>query len=143
MIENGSKMTKSGNIKAMIERAIKEFNRWHSPEATAGLLSFDGRKLEIEMSGPYCKTCGLYDYFDDLRLELERALNRPIEIQEHEANSEDGYRLVYLVGDGRGTRCVLCGAEDSLIRAKNEAGEFVHICESCYDQHCEGFEAIP
>ncbi len=39
--------------------------------------------------------------------------------------------------------CVECGVEkEKLLRAKNEKGKIVDICESCYEGLCEGYELI-
>ncbi|MFX0208537.1 MAG: hypothetical protein ACFFDT_21325 [Candidatus Hodarchaeota archaeon] len=53
-------------------KAIEEFNRYRSPEATARLISIDEKSFTIEFTGPFCATCGFYDYFDDLRIILEK-----------------------------------------------------------------------
>jgi len=65
-------------------KAIEEFNRYRSPEATARLISRDETSFTIEFTGPFCATCGFYDYFDDLRIILEkfRLKNRITEIEE-------------------------------------------------------------
>ncbi|MEM0456159.1 MAG: hypothetical protein QXE40_04255 [Nitrososphaerota archaeon] len=58
----------------MIEKilaSIEEFNKYRSPEANARLISFDKSIIKIEFTGPFCRTCGFYDYFDDLRIIFE------------------------------------------------------------------------
>lgn len=61
-------MAIAGNIRS-VEKALKEFNRFFSPEATAELLKFDENKsiLRVKFSGSLCRSCGYYDYFDDLK----------------------------------------------------------------------------
>ncbi|NIO21344.1 MAG: hypothetical protein GTN76_11560 [Candidatus Aenigmarchaeota archaeon] len=54
-----------------IEKAIEEFNKYRSPEATVKLISTGKRSFFTEFTGPFCKTCGFYDYFEDFRLILE------------------------------------------------------------------------
>ncbi len=58
-------------IRGRVEKAIGEFNKYRSPEATATLVSSAQGKLEINFSGSFCWTCGYYDYFEDFRLLLE------------------------------------------------------------------------
>lgn len=58
-------------IRVIIEKAIDEYNKYRSPEATARILSIDQKFLEIEFTGSFCHTCGVYDYFDDLKILLE------------------------------------------------------------------------
>lgn len=53
-------------------KAIEEFNRYRSPESTARLISRNGTSFTIEFTGSFCATCGFYDYFDDLRIILEK-----------------------------------------------------------------------
>lgn len=57
--------------KEKISRAIEVFNRFRAPEAVAKLLSVRDDVFEVEFSGPYCKTCGYYDYFEDLVYEAD------------------------------------------------------------------------
>lgn len=54
-----------------IENSIQEFNEYRSPEATAELISKKNKSFKIKFTGTFCKTCGFYDYFDDLRILLE------------------------------------------------------------------------
>jgi predicted Zn-ribbon and HTH transcriptional regulator len=51
--------------------AIRDFNKYRSPEATAKLLKFDKKEFVVDFSGTFCRTCGFYDYFDDLKIFLE------------------------------------------------------------------------
>ena len=55
----------------IIESAIKEYNKYHSPEAEARLISIDTKSFQIEFFGSFCYTCGFYDYFDDYKILLE------------------------------------------------------------------------
>ena len=54
-----------------LERAIEEYNRYHSPEAHAQLLSAEGATFRVAFSGYFCHTCGVYDYFEDLQVILK------------------------------------------------------------------------
>ena len=64
-------MKKKASIKEKIEKAIDEFNKYRSPEAVAKLLSVGKKSFKIEFTGPFCRSCGFYDYFDDLKIFLE------------------------------------------------------------------------
>jgi len=59
------------STKEKIDKAIKKFNKYRSPEAVAEMLSFLGDSFEVEFSGPFCQSCGSYDYFDDFKVDLE------------------------------------------------------------------------
>jgi hypothetical protein len=54
-----------------IEKAIEGFNKYRSPEATAKLVSVGKKSFVAEFTGPFCRTCGFHDYFEDFRLILE------------------------------------------------------------------------
>jgi len=58
-------------IERVIKNSIDEFNELRSPKATAELISDKKKGFEIKFTGSFCKTCGFYDYFDDLRIILE------------------------------------------------------------------------
>jgi hypothetical protein len=60
-----------GMISEVIAKAVKDFNKYRYPEAKAKLISLSKKSLKIEFTGPFCTTCGFYDYFDDFRLILE------------------------------------------------------------------------
>jgi len=64
-------MEKPNSTKEKIEKAVKEFNKFRSPEAVAQLLSLNDESFRIEFTGPFCLACGFYDYFDDFKIFLE------------------------------------------------------------------------
>lgn len=55
----------------VIAEVIEEYNKYRLPEATAKLVSMDAKFLKIEFTGPYCTTCGFYEYFEDFVYVLE------------------------------------------------------------------------
>ena len=62
---------KRPSVNKTIEKVVKEYNKYRSPEALARVISVDGKSFKIEFIGPFCRSCGLYDYFDDFKLLLE------------------------------------------------------------------------
>ncbi|MEM3421784.1 MAG: hypothetical protein QW315_05970 [Candidatus Hadarchaeum sp.] len=106
MEEKVKKLTDSDNVEEIareyISRAFDEFNRWHNPEALAKLTKLDENLIVAELSGPFCRTCGLYDYFDDLKIELEKVVGKPLEILELDSDGDEHYRITYKVGDAHG-----------------------------------------
>ncbi len=54
-----------------VKKAIKEFNKYRSPEAVAELVDTRPDGFTVKFSGSFCMTCGFYDYFDDLAVILE------------------------------------------------------------------------
>lgn len=51
---------------------IDKYNKYHSPEATAKLVKWGKNSFLIEFSGPFCRSCGISDWFDDFKIELEK-----------------------------------------------------------------------
>ena len=58
-------------VKCTIENAVREYNKYHSPIATAKLVSVDDKSIKMEYTGSFCHTCGLFDYFDDYTILLD------------------------------------------------------------------------
>ncbi len=54
-----------------MREALREYNRYHAPEAEARLVEISGDRIVVEFTGSFCATCGFYDYFDDLVYTLE------------------------------------------------------------------------
>lgn len=59
------------DIVKKIDRAVVQFNKYRSPEATVKVVSYKEGELRVVFSGPFCKTCGFHDYFDDFKIALE------------------------------------------------------------------------
>ncbi|MEM4475531.1 MAG: hypothetical protein QW405_03870 [Fervidicoccaceae archaeon] len=49
-----------------LEEAIERYNRYRAPEARAELLLSSGNRAEVLFSGPFCRTCGVTDWIEDL-----------------------------------------------------------------------------
>ena len=47
-------------------KAVERFNHFRSPEATAEITAVEGDVITLKFSGPFCRSCGVYDYFEDL-----------------------------------------------------------------------------
>jgi hypothetical protein len=59
------------HLSDLVLRAIEAYNRYRSPEATAKLVGIKKDGFIIEFKGPFCQSCGVNDYFEDLIHELE------------------------------------------------------------------------
>ncbi|NPA99906.1 MAG: hypothetical protein GXO10_00865 [Crenarchaeota archaeon] len=55
----------------VLNKIISQYNRYRSPEATARLLSIENNIVKIEFRGPFCHTCGVVDWIEDLLFEAE------------------------------------------------------------------------
>ncbi|MCE4624417.1 MAG: hypothetical protein F7C35_00945 [Desulfurococcales archaeon] len=58
-------------LKRFVDRAISEYNRYRSPESTAKLLRIEGDKVIIRFEGPFCATCGINDWVEDMKFVME------------------------------------------------------------------------
>ncbi|ASJ10734.1 hypothetical protein A3L12_05195 [Thermococcus sp. P6] len=79
-----------------LERIVKEFNELHGSEARARILRVEGREAIIEFSGSFCATCGLYDYFEDIKWEaMDFGLKiEPVEVLKGEMDGFEHGRYV-------------------------------------------------
>jgi len=64
-------LMKKSSLKKTIEKVVKEYNQYRSPEATASVNSVDEKFLKIKFTGSFCNTCGYHDYFDDFIVLLD------------------------------------------------------------------------
>lgn len=51
--------------------AIKNYNRYRSPEATAEIIGYKDNVLTVRFTGSFCFTCGVNDWIEDLKYVLE------------------------------------------------------------------------
>lgn len=91
-----------GGAKEFVVRAFTEFNKWHGAEAVAELVKLEVHSIVVGLSGPFCRTCGLYDYFDDLKLELEKVLGKSLEITQVDSDGDERYVITYRIGGAHG-----------------------------------------
>jgi len=78
-----------------IVNAIEKFKRYRVPEAKAKLLSSDKKSFKIEFTGPFCLSCGFFDYFDDFKI-FSQEIGLEIEITEIEEKS-DGAVVEFII----------------------------------------------
>ena len=86
-------------LKLKVERALEEFNKYRAPEAVARLVSLDEKELVLEIAGPYCRSCGLADWFDDFSIELQAAGGPRAVFVDYEPSSErdEAYLVTYRI----------------------------------------------
>jgi hypothetical protein len=90
----------SRDLKTKIEGAIGAYNKYRSPEVTAELLHFqkDGERFDVSFKGTFCRTCGFYDYFEDLVYEIldEAEIQTRILTVKEEWDNEN-FMVTYLI----------------------------------------------
>lgn len=83
------------SMEGAIKRAVEEYNRYRSPEATATLVGLEGERFLIEFRGPFCLSCGVYDYFEDLIYELKRWTPAKFKIARIEERADGSFIVAY------------------------------------------------
>ena len=61
-------------LKDVIKAYVKEYNKHHSPEAKAEIVKISENEILVKFAGSFCRTCGVYDYFEDFVYLLEENL---------------------------------------------------------------------
>jgi len=86
------------SLGARFEDALRTFNKYRSPEVVAELTSLeqDGRRFVVRFTGSFCRTCGFYDYFEDLIYDLldESCIKARIVDVKEDWQSED-FKVTY------------------------------------------------
>lgn len=82
------------------KESIDKFNKYHSPEAVAEYVRYEKDRVYVKFYGPFCLSCGIYDYFEDILPDLEDA-GIGAEVQNYEKlDGEDGFLVIYRVIEG-------------------------------------------
>ena len=86
-------------LRKRVEKAIEEFNKYREPEAVARLVSLSEREIVLEIAGPYCRSCGLADWFDDFTFELIAAGGPKAVFADYEPSDEadEAYAVTYRI----------------------------------------------
>jgi len=79
-----------------LKKAVEEFNRLRGSEPQAEIIEAKDDEAVIEFKGSFCKTCGLFDYFGDIKWKaIEFGLQAgSLEILESEEDFEKGRYMV-------------------------------------------------
>jgi len=82
-------------MREAIAKAIEKYNRYRSPEAMAKLIEVKGDEFIVDFHGPFCKSCGVYDYFEDFIYELKGLSDIQAEIAGFESTESETIRVRY------------------------------------------------
>ena len=85
------------SFKGLVIDAIETYNRYRSPFITAKLVEVRGNFLTIDFDGAFCRSCGVYDYFEDFIYELIDQVDVQMEILSYEPQRPESFRVKYLV----------------------------------------------
>lgn len=87
------------DLREELEKALVRYNELRAPEAVAELVELAGDIAVIRFTGSFCRTCGVYDYFEDLLGYI------PGEILGFEG-TEGGFFVRYRLGGAAAPRAV-------------------------------------
>jgi len=82
------------DLRKIIEEAIETYNHFRSPEAIAKLIAFTNDEFTVFFKGPFCQSCGVYDYFEDLIYEVKNLASLNIEVKKVK-EERDGFTVIY------------------------------------------------
>ena len=74
-----------------LKESIDFFNKYHEPEAKAEYRKYRDGIAEIHFSGYMCRTCGVYDYFEDIIQDVDAKI---IDYTEDDEGFMVKYRLM-------------------------------------------------
>ena len=68
------------DLETLIQRVIALYNRTHSPNVTAKLVTFTPAVITIQFTGGFCYGCGVFEYVDGFADQL-KALSGKAELK--------------------------------------------------------------
>ena len=84
-----------------LTQAIAEYNRYRVPEARATLVESSPSEFTVDFTGGFCRTCGYYDWLEDLQVLLMDQYGvstRMVEV----AEKPDGATVLFRYAPGEG-----------------------------------------
>ncbi len=86
-------------MKELVKNIIEKYNRYRYPEIEANLLKMNEKEIVVEFFGYLCKSCGLYDHFEDLKymLEEEGIKSEINEIKDIVVEENGKINIIYIV----------------------------------------------
>jgi hypothetical protein len=85
------------DLKKVVLKAVDEYNRFRSPEAKAKLIKIRGKEIILDFEGSFCRTCGVYDYFEDFVYELKKIMDINLKIKNFEEYKPEIFRVKYVI----------------------------------------------
>ncbi len=86
-------------MKDILMDAIREYNKYRYPEIEANIVDIKDNTFVVEFFGYLCRSCGLYDHFEDLIYILEeKGIKAEIkDVKRFIVEENDRINVVYLV----------------------------------------------
>jgi len=83
--------------KRTIRKVVSEYNKYRSPEAVVSFVGTKRNSIIMNLYGKFCLTCGFYDYFDDLKFELQKAGGQPVDIKAIKEKHDGNFTAIFSV----------------------------------------------
>jgi hypothetical protein len=68
------------DLETLVRRVIALYNRTHSPNVTAKLITFTSEFITVQFTGSFCYGCGVFEYVDGFAEQL-KALSGKFELK--------------------------------------------------------------
>jgi hypothetical protein len=78
-------------------KAIKEYNKYRSPEAKAKLVKISEKELVLDFEGSFCRTCGVSDYLEDFIYELQKLVDVKMRVASFKKHEHETIRVKYII----------------------------------------------
>jgi hypothetical protein len=86
------------NLDELLLKAVKVFNKYRSPEATAEFVEMENDGFVIEFEGSLCSSCGVFDYFEDFIHELEQISSVfSVELKDYKPTGSQSFKARYKI----------------------------------------------
>jgi len=85
------------SLESAIQKALKDYNRYRSPEATAKIVEISNNQLTMDFEGSFCVGCGVTDYLEDFIYELKRYADVEMTISSYEQIEPEKIRVKYQI----------------------------------------------
>lgn len=85
----------SMQLRSALKKAVEKYNKYRSPEAVARVAHVGDDGFELEFTGPFCQSCGVQDYFEDMIYELRDVSDVKADLVEVTEIEQGTYRVRY------------------------------------------------
>jgi len=85
------------SFKDSVLKAIKEYNKYKSPEAKAKMVKISAKELVLDFEGSFCRTCGVLDYLEDFIYELQKLVDVKMRVASFKEHEYEAIRVKYII----------------------------------------------
>jgi len=82
-------------LKGAVLKAIREYNKYRSPEANAKLIELKENEFVLDVEGTFCRACGVWNCLNDLEYELWKNAGLEVKIVNFNEYAPAKIRVIY------------------------------------------------